>query len=331
MSSLPVCIATEVPSCEPETFDSLDYDDWEGQFEFVGNNSPTLNRLPATVTGSTSSTTSSFRSSSSIDNSQDDLNLSHYPFVPQSKRPILIDEETFLSIQPTSEYGDVDDHEVLNSISGAPSGYFIENALKDLHFTNGLAYKEHLDNANHSLSAKLLANKHLENRNNIRNKLISTVDLEALLSNKQQHNNNNNDNSNLHHQLDRNNGHNRMDNQFSAELHDNLAEQVSLSNLFVYIFYQFSNSFTSSLAEILGWICGLLAYVNCARAITFTLRLLFEFNACENVLCLLLIVFLELAVYNCNNCFEFVFVWSRLQLSVAFLNMLLSLKVSSIS
>lgn len=208
--SLPVHIATESPNHEPDCLDSLDYDDWEGQFEFVGNNNPALNQFPSAITTSVTPKVGSFFSSSSINNSQDDLNLSYCQFNTSStKRPTLIDEQTFLSIHSASD--EIDDSEVLNSISGAPSGFFIENALKDLHFTNGLLYKEHLDNAS-------LNPKRLENLNNIRNKLISTSDLEDLLSTKHRGNKKNNNNNTL--------SKSNMDSKLTPESYDNLTEQV---------------------------------------------------------------------------------------------------------
>lgn len=228
MSSLSATVS-EIPNSEPVSLDSLDYDDWEGQFEFVGNNTALgtkLQQYPGSTTGSLQS--------SSNDTQLDDLNLSqsYTSLSSYHNRPILIDHETFLSIQP-------DDESILDEEhSGPPSGYFIENALKDLNF-NGLETfnnKQRIDNQNHSLNVKNLANKiNFEDLNNIRNKLISTVDLDvkALLAAQQNNNNNNNNNQ----QLNKNNGHHKM-NEFSAELCDNLSEQVSLSILFIFeMFY----------------------------------------------------------------------------------------------
>lgn len=198
---------SEVPSSEPESLDSLDYDDWEGQFEFVGNSNPAATTLTRYADEEPHPSCE-----------QDDLNLGR-SYALSSNRPILIDEETFLSVQ-SNEFVD----------SGAPSGYFIENALKDLSF-DGLPYKHQID-ANHKFCVKDLANNrslnsfNFEDLNNIKNKLISAVDFDAkeLLN---ANNNNNNINNNNHHKSN-SNGNSKM-NGFSAELCDNLSEQVSKS------------------------------------------------------------------------------------------------------
>lgn len=215
MSSLSATVS-EIPNSEPVSLDSLDYDDWEGQFEFVGNNTTLAAKSPPYP----GSTTGSFLSSSN-DNQLDDLNLSQsYTSLSSSyhHRPILIDDETFLSVQP-------DDDSVLDEEnSGPPSGYFIENALKDLNFNGLPSYnnKQRIDNQNHC--ARNLADKiNFEDLNNIKNKL-NGLDVKALLAASQNNNNNNH--------LNNNNGHNKM-NEFSAELCDNLAEQVSF-RLFIF-------------------------------------------------------------------------------------------------
>lgn len=117
---------SEAPS-QPESLD-LDYDDWEGQFEFVG---------------------SSNNNSAKCVN-DDDLNLSVY--VP-SKQPILFDEETFLSLQPHDFEHDTDELPPI-------SGYFIENALQS---TNGDVNADSIKISKDSLNNKFTAAKYNNN------------------------------------------------------------------------------------------------------------------------------------------------------------------------
>lgn len=108
----------DVPNnSEPESLDSLAYDDWEGQFEFVGSNNGT-NDGTATLPPKTESS------------DVEDLNLTTPKYSNQSLRncPILIDEETFLSMQSTDE--------PYSMIAEQPSNQLIENALKHLQFDN---------------------------------------------------------------------------------------------------------------------------------------------------------------------------------------------------
>lgn len=114
---------SEAPS-QPESLD-LDYDDWEGQFEFVGSSNNTSAKCA----------------------NDDDLNLSVY--VP-SKQPILFDEETFLSLQPHDFEHDTDDLPPI-------SGYFIENALQS---TNGDVNADSIKIGKDSLNNKFTAAKY---------------------------------------------------------------------------------------------------------------------------------------------------------------------------
>lgn len=114
---------SEAPS-QPESLD-LDYDDWEGQFEFVGSSSNNSAKCA----------------------NDDDLNLSVY--VP-SKQPILFDEETFLSLQPHDFEQDTDDLPPI-------SGYFIENALQS---TNGDVNTDSIKISKDSLNNKFTAAKY---------------------------------------------------------------------------------------------------------------------------------------------------------------------------
>lgn len=131
---------SEAPS-QPESLD-LDYDDWEGQFEFVG---------------------SSNANSTKCVNDEDDLNLSVY--VP-SKQPILFDEETFLSLQPHDFEHDADDLPPI-------SGYFIENALQS---TNDNVNTDSIKISKDSLNNKFTAAKYNNSLSvedfNLKNNLI---------------------------------------------------------------------------------------------------------------------------------------------------------------
>lgn len=102
-------VRADVPNnSEPESLDSLAYDDWEGQFEFVGNNNGAVKATTGDV---------------------DDLNLTApKPNQPQRNCPILIDEETFLSMQSNDEP---------YSMLEQPN-QLIENALKHLQFDNSV-------------------------------------------------------------------------------------------------------------------------------------------------------------------------------------------------
>lgn len=97
---------------EPESLE-LDYDMWQGQFDFIG------------PTSSASVTAGSKNSSSTpVKDSTDDcnLNLVFEPLKHQGTRaPILIDEETFLSLHPN----DFIDPEC--GADGPHSGLFIES------------------------------------------------------------------------------------------------------------------------------------------------------------------------------------------------------------
>lgn len=152
---------SEAPS-QPESLD-LDYDDWEGQFEFVGSSSNNNNSAKCA--------------------NDDDLNLSVY--VP-SKQPILFDEETFLSLQP---------HDFEHDTDGLPpiSGYFIENALQS---TNGDVNADSIKIGKDSLNNKFTAAKYNNNLSvedfNLKNNLIcEEYKMKGLKPNSNNNNNNN--------------------------------------------------------------------------------------------------------------------------------------------
>lgn len=93
---------------EPESID-LSYDMWAGQFEFVG---PAHN--------SNLNTNSSLKKSTE---SLEDLNLGMYHGSIAKNQPFLIDEETFLSLNPND----------FDGISSGPNSMvFIENRLNTI-------------------------------------------------------------------------------------------------------------------------------------------------------------------------------------------------------
>lgn len=170
----------------PSQPDSLDlvYDDWEGLFEFVGPINQTI------------------ISSSGHCSSEEDLNLSVY--VP-SNQPVLVDEETFLSLHP-ADFESVEPN----------SGFLIENALQDFTIDS---IKNNKDSFNKKFSSIFNNNNNLsddEISNNLRNNLITD------------------EYSNMNNGL-KSNG--NMSG-FTADLCDNLSEQVCnnyLNILFILI------------------------------------------------------------------------------------------------
>lgn len=158
---------SETPS-QPDSLE-LVYDDWEGLFEFVGP----ISQTNIATSGNCSS--------------EEDLNLSVY--VP-SNQPILVDEETFLSLQPADFEG-----------SEPQSGYFIENAFQDLTIDS---IKNNKDSFNSKFSSKFNNNSLSpeEIANNLKNQLITDdYNMTGIKSN-----------GNM--------------NGFTADLCDNLSEQV---------------------------------------------------------------------------------------------------------
>lgn len=154
-------VATDMSSSEPESLDSLDYDDWEGQFEFIGNNN----------NGNHSNDNNS-SANHAVDS--DDLNLSQHNYMPNiNNGSIRIDEMTFLTMPTNSD--DLDD-------GTQQSGYFIENALTDF---------EHCVPFN---KTQLLNNKNCE-KNNLNLHFDDIIKLKNKLNNLSGDNNNNNNNN----------------------------------------------------------------------------------------------------------------------------------------
>lgn len=208
-----VALATDAPSnSEPESLDSLDFDDWEGQFEFVGNNNNNSNQQ--TKNSSTSHTTTTI-----IANDLEDLNLT----VPQynetiTNRPILIDEETFLSLQLTDNDSLKYDHPANDDdvndedIDYQPPSLLIENTLNHINFDRSVP-------------------------SNLNDKQYSTDD--DIIQTRNRLNQQQNIKNSSTHRSDKNNNHQYNDkmnkNRFANELCDSLlTEQVSF-----YLNFQF--------------------------------------------------------------------------------------------
>lgn len=197
-----VVLAASPPSnSETESLDSLDFDDWEGQFEFVGNNNNNDNQQ--TKNPATSTTTTA-----RVANDLEDLNLT----VPQynetiTNRPILIDEQTFLSLQLTDndslKYDPANDDDVNvddEDTDKQPPSLLIKNALNHINFDHSVPS---------NLNDKQYSTDHIiQTKNRLNTKNSST------------------------HRSDKNNNHRYNDkmnrNRFTNELCDSLLqEQVS--------------------------------------------------------------------------------------------------------
>lgn len=183
----------QLPSSEPESLDSLDYDDWEGQFEFVGcNGGPGPATVPPTDNGDA-----------------DDLNLTAPGAYTQSsanKRPILIDEETFLSLQ--SSDGTTIDYGNLNYLVPppppppypfqAPQAHIIETALKHLQFDKtATAVPLAIHAADHPASMAADAS-HFDRILRLKNRLNNTKSNAMLQPSDTNNNHSRNNNDNKH-------------------------------------------------------------------------------------------------------------------------------------
>lgn len=116
---------------QPDSLD-LDYDNWQGQFDFVGSKSSD-NAADDNENGSRSS--------------EDDLTFDRpQPYNPNQR--IFIDEETFLSLHPSDFIEN----------SGPHSGLFIDDIQVEPYFRNNL---EDINNAknNYNRRSKIFPDK----------------------------------------------------------------------------------------------------------------------------------------------------------------------------
>lgn len=174
---------------QPESLD-LDYDDWEGQFEFVGPN----------VIGSTQ------RNGGGGATSDDDDELNFNLYSPNGNRPVLVDEETFLSLHPNDFDDDDDDDGDALSLSGPASELFIENCDGITLSSTPVVIKCNKDSFTNNSNNKFVSAKyHAEELNNFKNKLLFTDEfsMKGLKPNS-----------------------NSINNELAADLCDNLTEQV---------------------------------------------------------------------------------------------------------
>ncbi|XP_055856890.1 rab11 family-interacting protein 3 isoform X2 [Episyrphus balteatus] len=220
------------PASQPESID-LAYDMWAGQFEFVGtpshnnnntpnNNNNILNNNNSLQYRLSDKNSSQYQRRNSTD-SLEDLNLNFTSPATTttttwngsdfSKQPILIDQETFLSLNP-NDFDDI-------GSSGPNSLVFIENKFNESPPSAGTDGKLiNLEALTNKLNCKPNNNNtngfKLENLKNFKNKLLCDF------SEK----NNNNNNNGIGGQTD-NVGGGRM-NGINAELCENLNEQLEL-------------------------------------------------------------------------------------------------------
>lgn len=202
--------AQSVNDSAPESLD-LDYDDWEGQFEFVGPGRASTSKVG--------------KSAADDGDDSDDLNLS--VFVPNAHQPVLYDEETFLSLNPndflqahhSSDSDDIDDDDdgVASADSTDPHPH--PSIVRIADCRTSMRKKSNLNGLNNrTVGRKFVSAKyHAEELNNIKNRLLadelSNMKGSGMLCN----NNNNNGSSN-----------NNNNSELAADLCDNLTEQVGL-------------------------------------------------------------------------------------------------------
>ena len=261
------------PASQPDSID-LAYDMWAGQFEFVGptaasstpattanNNNCKLKQQQQYALNNTLQFGDRNASHRQSNESLEDLNLNFGQTTPYSlgcgyydttttttangdyysKQPVLIDQETFLSLNPT-DFDDI-------VPSGPNSLIFIDNKLAD-NTTTALSttsttttpitpITSECNNNNKILNYESLSHKcnnktnntntngfKLENLKNFKNKLICDYEdkTSVVLG---ENNNNNNNNNNLNN--------NKM-NGISLEMCENLNEQVSIEQQKIFIF-----------------------------------------------------------------------------------------------
>lgn len=215
----------DVPNnSEPESLDSLAYDDWAGQFEFVGNNNNNINSSSSTNNSDTASTTSDVEDLNLIaPNKYTSAQLQQHQHLQSLRNcPILIDEETFLSMQSSDE--------PFSTLLPEQPNQLIENALKHLQFDNTVPSPHNKSNKsqNHSThnanqidvnNSSSLSINHNHNDN-----IIAMKNRRNCQTQQSDSNNNNNHNSCYH----SDNAFKMSDMNFAHELYDSLLkEQVS--------------------------------------------------------------------------------------------------------
>uniref|UniRef100_U5EP68 Putative centrosomal protein nuf n=1 Tax=Corethrella appendiculata TaxID=1370023 RepID=U5EP68_9DIPT len=196
LSSTPTSGTTPNSTSQPDSLD-LDYDMWQGQFEFVGPINNPNKQLSETA-------------SSSLE----DLRLNEY--IPPDQ-PVLIDEETFLSLHPN------DFEHSLTPSSGPQSGYYLDD-LNSLDTTNNNNNNNNNSSNNNLINNKLLNNKTnnflnsvLIEEKNVKNNLINS-NLKLI-----------NDNPELSNKfIMKSNSNSKINGLIKTDLCDNLNEQLEI-------------------------------------------------------------------------------------------------------
>uniref|UniRef100_A0A182ISD6 Uncharacterized protein n=1 Tax=Anopheles atroparvus TaxID=41427 RepID=A0A182ISD6_ANOAO len=224
LSTTPTSATTPSSTSQPDSLD-LDYDMWQGQFEFVG---PTIPMNPAGAFSGVVGCPSLDKQSRTSSSSLEDLRLNGY--IPPDQ-PVLIDEETFLSL-----------HQNDFPSSGPQSGFFLDDysglSQSGGGGGGGLAEPQPLNNNNSvathggggTVGGNILNIKMLNNKTN---NLISSATIEEKNAKNNLINNNLkliNDNPELGNKyiLKSSNSSSKMNDLNKTDLCDNLNEQLEI-------------------------------------------------------------------------------------------------------
>ncbi|XP_035893185.1 rab11 family-interacting protein 4B isoform X2 [Anopheles stephensi] len=219
LSTTPTSATTPSSTSQPDSLD-LDYDMWQGQFEFVG---PTVVVPINALNGSSSTSTSLDKQSRTSSSSLEDLRLNGY--IPPDQ-PVLIDEETFLSLHPNDFPS-----------SGPQSGFFLDDYGSPNQSGNAHEPPYQLNNnsltANGNVSGSGGGILNIKMLNNKTNNLISTGTIEEKNAKNNLINNNLkliNDNPELSNKyiLKSSNSSSKMSDLIKTDLCDNLNEQLEI-------------------------------------------------------------------------------------------------------
>ncbi|XP_058835683.1 rab11 family-interacting protein 4 isoform X2 [Topomyia yanbarensis] len=208
LSSTPTSTATPSSTSQPDSLD-LDYDMWQGQFEFVG---PTLDAGAINGSCTTLNSDGLDHLSRTASSSLEDLRLNGY--IPPDQ-PVLIDEETFLSLHPNDFPS-----------SGPHSEFFL-----DEYSHGGLETQQLNNNSSNLITNNNILNNKLLNAKT--NNLISSVIMDEKNAKNNLINNNLkliNDNPELGNKyiLKSSNGNSKINGLIKTDLCDNLNEQLEI-------------------------------------------------------------------------------------------------------
>ncbi|KAH8261630.1 hypothetical protein KR044_012609 [Drosophila immigrans] len=246
------------PASQPDSID-LAYDMWAGQFEFVGPtaNAASINHKQSTLNNNNNNNSNSNSNNNNNNNncvkfgsqklssadSLEDLNLNFNTSATQNplsnayslgvtgqypafdKQPILIDQETFLSLNPA------DFEDIVPSDSEPNSLVFIENKLESNN-NNSLESNNNNNNNNNSnkvYNLETLTSKFNNKTNNTNTNGFKLENLKnfknKLLCDFEENGGSGNGNGNG---ASANGTNNKMNGALSAEICDNLNEQLEL-------------------------------------------------------------------------------------------------------